>query len=78
MAEDRLADINDRVGVAVNGVADRARLNWSLLLIRILASLVCSCAASISQLTGMTRKDQSVPCINYRRCDRRGDPRLSG
>src|SRR6202030_2515257 len=65
MAEDRLAEIDDGVGVAVNGLADR-----SLQLVFAAHSdpslrLSAALCAPASQLTGMTQKDQTIGCLNY-------------
>jgi hypothetical protein len=72
MAEDRLAEIDDRVGVAVDGLADRAlqlisAAHWDA------SSSVCRLAASISQLNRMTQKDQSLAVSIGRWVDPPGD-----
>ncbi len=61
VAEDRLAEIDDGVGVAVNGLADRPlQLVFAA---HSDASLRLS-AASTAQLAGMSQKHQSVRCLN--------------
>jgi hypothetical protein len=68
MPKDRLAEIDDSVGVAVNGLADRA-----LQLISAAHSdpSLRLFAASTSQLIGMTQKGQSVAVSTSRWVDTR-------